>query len=532
MKKDRVKSERYRIYREDSLKGGKEMLTIGKVVISFVLALCLAVVLPYGDAIGGTKRLRINVQTDLHSVDTPHIRYSTDFVIGQQVFQGLVSFDYAAKPPWPVVPVLAESYEVSEDAKMITFKLRKGVQFHHGYGEFTSEDVVFTLERHLDPKIGSRVRGKLGDIERVEAVDKYTAKVHLKQPTALTLIPILSYAEASWMVSKKAVTKLGDKIAEMPIGTGPFQFDRWNPGEKIVLKKFDKYWRTPAKIDVLELLVIPEDLVSLGALEKGDLDVVPITQAPSYETAKKIKGIYILTSDASPQLYQLMINHKVKPMDDLRVRRALAHALDIKAICDRLGDIAKPWETSFAPSVFSGTNEFYRYDYDVDKAKKLLAEAGYPNGFELRLIYKKQDIFEPIVLEVKNYWDKILDVKLQLIERAVFSQTFKKFKHHVAHWSTSRFSPFDFAERYITGSGQPYFQYSNPEVDEVVMKAKTAKIEEEARKYWRLFQYMVAEDVVMIGVCIQVPLIAVRNNVKGIVPMTSYNMTFENAYIE
>lgn len=503
-----------------------------KSAVSLVLILFLVVLAGHETSWGQGKRLKISTSLDAQNMDPAQLNYSTDRAITQQILQGLVSFDYRAKPPFPIVPVLAKSYMVSKDAKTITFELRRGVQFHGGFGELTSEDVAFSLLRHLDPKVASRAKGQLQDIDRVEPVDPYTVRVHLKNPTAFSFLQVISYQEASFILSKKAVAQLGEKISHHPIGTGPFMFDRWNPGEKIVIKKFPQYWGTPAKIDEVEFVVIPEDIISLGVLGKGDLDVVPITDPAAFERAKGIKGTYIQTTSASPQLYQLMINHKMKPMDDVRVRKALAHALDIKSLCTRLGPIAMPWESPFEPSVFSGTNEFWKYEYSIDKAKKLLAEAGFPNGFELKLIYKRQDLFEPIALEAANYWKKIVDVKLELVEGGVFVQTINKYNHHVVHWSTSRFSPFQFAERYWSKSSQPYFQYSNPRVDDLLMKANTAVTEEEALKLWREFQRMIVDDVVQVGVCIQVPQIAVRNHVRGIVIMTSYLFMLDYAYME
>ena len=133
------------------------MLRISKCLISLMLAVGLVALAFSGDAVGGTT-LRTVVVGDMINIDPAHLHATQDRVVAQQVFQGLVTFDFTVDPPYPVVPVLAESYEVSKDGKVITFKLRKGVQFHHGYGEFTSDDVVFNIKRHLDKKTASRAR--------------------------------------------------------------------------------------------------------------------------------------------------------------------------------------------------------------------------------------------------------------------------------------------------------------------------------------------------------------------------------------
>jgi peptide/nickel transport system substrate-binding protein len=233
------------------LRGGKEMIRIVRTFIIFLLVAGLNVLLTHGNALGSVK-LRSTIVADPINLD-PALLYETqDRIVVQQIYQGLVTFDCTVEPPYPVVPVLAKSYEVSEDGKMITLKLRKGVQFHHGYGELTSEDVVFSLKRHQDPKIASRAKAQFRDVERIEAPDKYSVRIHLKDSSAFSLIRNLAWQTGGFILSKKAALKLGDKVARKPIGTGPYYFDRWEPGEKVVLKKFDKYWRTPARIDEIE----------------------------------------------------------------------------------------------------------------------------------------------------------------------------------------------------------------------------------------------------------------------------------------
>lgn len=508
------------------------MLRITRSVFSLLLALCLSVLLLQGEVLGGVK-FRTVIQGDPINIDPAHLHATQDRVVAQQVFQGLVTFDLTANPPYPVVPVLAKSYKISKDGKVITFKLQKGVQFHHGYGEFTSEDVVFNLKRHLDKKTASRARSQVKDIERVEAPDKYTVKVYLKISSAVSLLQNLAYQTAGFMVSKKAVTKLGDKITLMPIGTGPFYFDRLDGGEKLVLKKFDKYWGTPAKIDEIEFWVVNEETIALGALEKGDLDLVPVTQRGSYARAKALKNAYFAESKGGARIYIYYLNHKMKPMDDVRVRRALAHALDLKGICRRIGALVSPFPSPLAPIAFGATDEFWRYDYNIEKAKKLLAEAGYPNGFELRLIYNRSALYEPIALEVRNAWNKVVNVKLEVIERGVWRKRLKQYKHHAAAWGKARYAPSLFAQSYLSGGSQNFSHYSNPKVDEAIEKANTAPNEKESRKWWREMQRLITDDMVNFWIANGKSLVAARKNVKGIVVMpTPALFILENAYLE
>lgn len=504
-----------------------------KTAIGSIVVICFSFFLSYGESSGSTK-LRTVLVTDLVDLDPAHLSQTQDRIVAEQVYQGLVTFDLTGKTPYPIIPVLAKSYETSKDGRMITFSLRPGVQFHKGYGELTSEDVVFSLQRHLDPKVASAAREELSDVDRVEAPDKYTIKIHLKTSSALSVLQSFAWQNAGFILSKKAAKEMGDKIQRMPIGTGPYYFDRWNSGEKVVLKKFDKYWRTPARIDELEFWVIPEEVVALGALEKGDLDVVPVTQQGSYERARALKDTYIVDAKGGgSRIYTLRINHTLKPMNDIRVRRALAHALDIKGINSRIGPLVMPYPSPLSPIVSGATDEFWRYEYNIDKAKQLLAEAGYPKGFKLNMMYMLGGLYEPIGLEVKDCWSKIVDVNLEVVERGVWSKKLKELKFHVLNYGGARYSPILFADALLTGGPRNYGHYSNPEVDKIIRRAETATTEAEAEKYWKEFQRIASEDVANYWAAVGKSLAVVKNKVKAVVVMPTPGMAiFEKAYIE
>ena len=209
----------------------------------------------------------------------------------------------------------------------------------------------------------------------------------------------------------------------------------------------------------------------------------------------------------------------MKPMDDVRVRRALAHALNLKEIVGRIGPLLKSFPSALPSCIFGATDEFWTYDYDLKKAKRLLAEAGYPNGFELRMIYKKTSLYEPIALEVQNSWRDIVDVKLELIDKAVFTKTFKKYNHHIGVWAKARYVPHLYAVSYLANGPKNMSQYSNPKVDEVINKARSAATAEDSKKHWGEFQKLVTEDVANLWPAVGSSITAVRDNVKGVVLM-------------
>ena len=326
---------------------------------------------------------------------------------------------------------------------------------------------------------------------------------------------------------------MGDKIDRNPIGTGPFYFARWDPGEKVVLKRFEQYWKAPPKIDEIEFWVISEETVALGALEKGDLDVVPITQRGSFARAKKIKGARTAEAQGGARQYLFYLNHKMKPLGDLRVRQALAHALDLKKIAERIGPLAGYFPSPVSPVVFAATDKFWKYDYDLEKAKKLLKEAGYPKGFDLKIIYYRFGLSEPIILEAQAAWNKIVNVKLEYVEQAVFKKRLKKYKHHMAFWAKARYAPYLFAQSYVKGSPVNYAHYSNPEIDAAITKAKTATTEQDSMKYWQEFQRLTSNDVFNLWMANGRSLAAVNDKVKDVIIMSTPGLAIlENAYIQ
>jgi len=507
-------------------------LFYGKLSFFLLLTGCLLLVVNLCiPGVAQADKLKVATPGDLINVDPAVASTPNDRSVIHQVFDGLFEFDLAGEAPYKPVPRLVEKYEISADGKNIKLQLRQGVQFHHGYGEMTSDDVLFSLKRHLDPKGRSRAAAQLADVASIEALDKYTVMIALKVPSSISLIRCLAWQSAGFILSRKANDKLGDKTSSTPIGTGPYYFDRWDAGEKIVLKKFEQYWGKPGNFDSIEFWVVPEETVALGALERGDLDAVPVTQAGSLLRAKMIKNIDILAASGNAFHYQIWPQHNNKPMDDIRVRKALAHALDLKGISERLG--VQAWPSPLPSAVFSATDEFWKYEYDIKKAKQLLAEAGYPNGFQLRLIYSKAYLYEELALELANCWKQVVDVKLDVIERAVYYNKLRAgdVGQHIAITAVTRFAPFLYSQFFVSGGPRNYGRYSNPKVDEAMLKAKVATSEEESLKWWREFQRILIEDLGSYYPGTQKSLAAISQDIGGVV-VTPYLalMDLRNAY--
>jgi peptide/nickel transport system substrate-binding protein len=179
-----------------------------------------------------------------------------DFVVMDCIFDGLAKYEEGS---WKVIPDLAESWDVSDDHLEITFHLRKGVQFHKGYGEMTAEDVKFSYDRLLAPDSKAPEKDQVKFIDHVEVVDRYTAKMVLKRPAA-QLFTLTLPTHTGFIVSKKACEEMGqDEFSRNPVGCGPYEFELWTPKSHLKLKAFENYWRGKPKVERVDFLPITDE---------------------------------------------------------------------------------------------------------------------------------------------------------------------------------------------------------------------------------------------------------------------------------
>src|SRR5215471_10294984 len=230
-----------------------------------------------------------------------------------------------------VEPDLAESWTISPDGTQWTFKLRRGVQFHKGFGELTAEDVKFSFERQIKRAPGTRFGVNLEVIKAIEVIDPYTVQISLKAYDPLFLLRMVGYQQG-YIVSKKAAEKFGEQFKWNPVGTGPFYFERQSPREKVVLKAFDKFYGGRPQIDEVNWYDVPEDATKLIGLEKGTFDLL-YPEAVTADFADQVKKMGAIIDRRGPGGQErFYLDMSRPPFDDIRVRRAFMHAIDRKAI--------------------------------------------------------------------------------------------------------------------------------------------------------------------------------------------------------
>lgn len=277
-----------------------------------------------------------------------------------------------------IIPALAESWEFPEPDRML-IRLRQGVRFHNG-DPFSADDVVFSYQRLFDESSPSPLLSSLrGFVDSVEKIDDHTVLVHMPGPRA-TVVPTLVRVPILPAAAFEAAG--AEAFGEAPIGTGPFRFVEWQRNQRIVLERYDDYWRGPADVGQFVVRPIPEDFSRFASLVNGEVDIIANLTG---ERADEISQNPDLKVAAVPSVRNLFMGMDTRkpPFDDLRVRQAMNHAVDKEALIEVImGGYAVP-NASVCTQTLFGAAEIDPFEYDPERARALLAEAGYPDGLSV-----------------------------------------------------------------------------------------------------------------------------------------------------
>ncbi|CAO3419932.1 ABC transporter substrate-binding protein [Azospirillum doebereinerae] len=433
--------------------------------------------------------LKVSVDSNLNTLDPAKMKGGQEYVTAYLIFNGLtvISHDMTLKPD------LAERWEHSDDLKTWTFHLRKGVKFHHGR-ELDAEDVVATIARIQDKATASTARVNFEIVDATKALDAHTVQFQLKTPYA-GFAELFGERQAR-IVPRDAI----DTLATKPIGTGPFQFVSFAPGDRVLLKRNPDYFEAGLpKLDEVVIRILPEAAAQVAALTTGELDLVWSLPLEAIDKVKASPNLRV-DSVATSTWDGVIMNGNAKPFDDVRVRRAVATALDKATITQiALFGQGTPTHSPIPPS-----HPYFNKDLPIAKgdpvaAKKMLAEAGYPNGFEVtlhtpagrasreRLGLAVRELLKPAGITV-NVQRVPFDVFLKDIEgkgafyidgffsRPTVDTSFYPWYHSRGSWNTA------------------LWNYGNPKMDEVLDGARQAATEEEAKKLYGEAQALAVQD--------------------------------------
>lgn len=333
----------------------------------------------------GSRTLRVRFGSDISQLDPARIFQNENQSIASHIYNGLVQYDQRTNA---IIPDLATSHEVSADGTTWTFKLRPNVTWHKNYGAFTSDDVKFSFERVLDPATGSLYRGQLAGLKEIQTPDPLTVRLVLESANSGFLHKLCAFNQG-WIVSRRAVTEIGERYSMNPIGTGPFMFDRWTAGSEVRLVANPAYFGGASTLTDVIFRIVRDETAAAIALENGELDIYYALQSPDViDRLRRAQGITLLDRPANNTV-NLVLNTSAGPLRDVRVRHAMAHALNRKALIDGFFRGTKFEANSVLTSTFQELSEegVTRYPYDPDKARALLRDANVSNmRFEITTV--------------------------------------------------------------------------------------------------------------------------------------------------
>ena len=440
---------------------------------------------------------------DIGNLDPHFAASTTDRTLVAWIFGGLVRFAPGSTDPAQIEPDLAESWTISDDNLVWTFKLREGVQWHHGYGEVTAEDVVFSLEKSADSE-RSAFAIDYSAFESIEAVDPHTVRITLSQQIPSVLGPLANYA-GGFIISKKAYEERGEEFSRRPVGFGPFQLESIEPGVAVHFTAHQDYFRGTPKLSKVTYRFLNAAAARDLAFLAGEVDAVTgMTDRRWLERTLAIEGAVVDIFDPA-ELSVLHINTKMAPFDDIRVRQALAYAIDPSRIAEYRG----PEFTRVAKSVIPLNNLGYTEDnghvsFDAEKARALLAEAGYPDGLSVKMISSQLPSYDSSNQILQAQLDEVgITIELEPVEHATWHQLIRQDLSPLVNYGAARFPVADvyltqfFHSGSIIGTPTAVTNFSHCDVADAQIEA--ARIETDPQKQIALWQE--AQRLILEAVC-------------------------------
>lgn len=328
-----------------------------------------------------------------------------------------------------LVPRLATSWSMSEDARAWTFELRQGVQFHNGYGEMTSDDVKFSFDRALDGPRVDGVRSKFLNIESVETDGDYRVIFNLRQPDPLFPLGALSDYDAS-IFSRRAVEEIGEEeIGTNPVGTGPYVLEtiHTNPTDGLTLAANPDFWGDAPVTPRIQCRYIADTTARTLALLSGHVHMIEGVRAPGWADSMRQRDPNLIFDVVSPgSSFTLHMNLTQAPLDDIRVRQAIFYAIDRNEITSAIAPISLR-TYGLNPPTFPGAftedtiPEEVAYDYDPDRARALLAEAGHESGLRFSTDTSQREDYSAIMLMIQDQLRRVgIDMQLNIKDHTAF----------------------------------------------------------------------------------------------------------------
>ena len=459
------------------------------------------------EAVAHANEITVGIAQDLDESLDPHkaVAAGTKEVMFN-VFEGLM------KPTstGDLIPAVAEDYTVSDDRMTYTFTLREGVKFHNGE-TVTAEDVKYSIDRCADTSEGDPLVEAFSVIQAVEILDERTVAITISEPSN----EFISYMTTAILPADY------DQQDTAPVGTGPFKFVSRTAQDSIVLEKFDEYWGTPAYLDKVTYKIIENADSIMMSLQSGAIDM--FAHLTSTQVAQLGDDFYV--EEGTMNLVQaLYLNNAEKPFDDVRVRQALCYAVDKQEIIDLAFDgYGSPIGSSMYPAFgkyFDDSLTNY-YTKDVDRAKSLLAEAGYPDGFDMTITvpsnYKPHvDTAEVLVQQLAQIG---VNATIEPIEwESWVSDVYvgRQFQSTVVGVDASNMTARALLERFTSTYGKNFINYNNADYDALFQQVLTTYDDEAQTALYKDMERNLTENAANVYIQDLADLVAVRKGLEGV----------------
>jgi len=460
--------------------------------------------------------------------------------VGRRVVETLVTFPDESTQ---VVPGLAESWTISKDGLQYTFKLRSGVKFHDGT-PLNAEAVKFSIERQINPEHPANKLGKypfanfyLGNVKAVEVLSSERVAFLLKEPRA-SFLAVLTVGAAS-IVSPTAAMKWGPDYPSHPVGTGPFRLASWDRGQRVVLEKNPAYWKYPVKIERVIYRPIVEDQARLTELLTGQLDLIVGVPADFVGQLEKDPKVMVLKQTGA-HVWYLGMNNQKKPFDDKRVRQALNYAVNKDAIVrDVLKGTGSLSKGPVLPSTWGADAALKAYPYDPQRAKKLLAEAGYPNGFTTTLWVPESGsgMQAPVAMSTvmqSNLKAVGVNVTLQTMEWGAYLTKLRSKEQELfaLSWMAGTEDPDMVMYPLLHSSqwtpvGPNRALYKNARFDELLQQARLTTDQAKRAQLYREAQRILVDDAPWVFIDHEIQIAAFAKRVQGFKLHPSFDLRVE-----
>lgn len=422
--------------------------------------------------------LRFGKAQEAVGLDPALVTATSSRILTALVYDRLVSLDDNYNP----IPELAESWDINESGTIYTFHLRKGVTFHDG-SELKASDVQFTFHRILNPDTASSWSSKINMIESIEVIDDYTVRFVLSQPYGAFITTL----DSDWasIVPQAAVEEYGDLQTHMD-GAGPFILSEYTPNTRTVLTTNQNYWGEIPSIDGIIFTIIPDEASRLAALRSGDLDMAQLSDPAAVSMASRSENLVVF-SQPTVDYYMVGINTTRPPLNDVRVRQAMSLAIDRQAALNTVlfgdGLVSGPIPPTLGKWALP-ISEMPLFQQDTQKAKDLLAEAGYPDGFSFEILASPQyPQFVSIALVLQQQLSAVgIDATIKQVEWGDFITLWKArdFDTFVSYQTAGSDPDYALYGYFRGGSAFNAVQLSDPDVDKHLDLGRTT-IDNQAR---------------------------------------------------